>query len=62
MIIGDDIYMKRIVMMIVLILVIISCTAEDRMLWNDVQRERRERGRICTYNSRGGLQYCEYER
>ena len=54
--------MKRIIMIIVLMLLIISCTAEDRMLWNDVQRERRERGRICTYNSRGGLQYCEYER
>jgi len=52
--------MKRIVMMIVLILVIISCTAEDRMLWNDVQRERRERGVECRYNKRGGVENCRY--
>nr|WP_314114938.1 hypothetical protein [uncultured Leptotrichia sp.] len=53
--------MKKLVVLAVLVL-IASCTAEDRMLWNEVQREKKERGRVCTYNSRGGLQYCEYER
>ena len=54
------IIMKKIILLSILIMTIISCTEEDKMVWNKVQRERRERGRECTYNYKGEVQYCDY--
>ncbi len=39
---------------------IISCKAEDFALWNEVQRERRERGQKCVYNQYGNIE-CGYK-
>ena len=52
--------MKKVLVLAVLMTIIASCTAEDRMLWNKVQRERGERGVECRYNKRGGVENCRY--
>ena len=52
--------MKKVLVLAVLMTIIASCTAEDRMLWNEVQRERSERGVECRYNKRGGVDNCRY--
>ena len=52
--------MKKIIILTIL-MIIIGCTEEDKMVWNKVQRERRERGRECTYNYKGELiGSCDY--
>ena len=40
---------------------IISCTARDFELWNEMHRERRERGDKCVYNQYGNI-VCGYTR
>ena len=53
--------MKRIIMLIILIITIISCTEADRQIMREADRERRERGRECTYNYKGELiGSCDY--
>ena len=39
-----------------ILVMIISCTAKDFALWNEVQRERRERGQKCVYNQYGNIE------
>jgi len=47
--------MKKIIMLIISILLIISCADIE------ASRERmRQRGRECIYNKRGGLENCRY--
>ena len=53
---GDDFYMKKILMLIILVLVlVVNCS-----YFEGSERARRERGRECTYNSRGEAQVCGY--
>ena len=53
---GDDFYMKKILMLIILVLIlIVNCS-----YFEGAERARRERGRECTYNSRGEAQVCGY--
>ena len=47
--------MKKIILLSILIMTIVSCTEADRELWREVEQERRERGRECTYNYKGEL-------
>ena len=47
--------MKKIMLLSILIITIIGCTEADRELWREVEQERRERGRECTYNYKGEL-------
>ena len=47
--------MKKIIITMSVLAMIISCTAEDFALWNEAQRERRERGQKCVYNQYGNI-------
>ena len=47
--------MKKIIITMSVLAMMISCTAEDFALWNEAQRERRERGQKCVYNQYGNI-------
>ena len=51
----EMIIMKKIILLSILIMIIISCTEADRQIMREADRERRERGRECTYNYKGEL-------
>ena len=51
--------MKRLLVLVILGLAI-SCTAEDMDLIREARREREERGRICRYNYKGEVQSCDF--
>ena len=54
--------MKKIMMLIILIIIVMSsCTARDFALWEEVQRENKERGRDCGYTKSGDT-VCGYTR
>ena len=50
--------MKKIILLITLIIMVISCTAEDKMAWENVKRKEQERGVRCTYNHKGEVISC----
>ena len=47
--------MKRIIMLVILVMTIISCS-----YFEGAERAERERGRRCRYNYKGELQHCGY--
>ena len=49
---------KKILLMIILTVAIIGCTAEDIALWKEAEQERREEGRRC-YRRASGYYYCK---
>jgi len=51
--------MKKIIVLIILLLTVMSCSELSEMEARRQQRLR-ERGRECIYNKRGGLEYCRY--
>ena len=58
---NRDYNMKKIILLSILIITIISCTEADRELWREVDREWKERGVECTYNHKGELVgSCDY--
>jgi len=52
--------MKKIMLLIILIITIISCTEADRELWREVDRENRERGVKCLYDGKGNIISCRH--
>lgn len=52
--------MKKIILLIISIIMIASCTAEDINLIREARREREERGRECRYNYKGEVQSCDF--
>ena len=48
---------KKILLMIILIVAIIGCSARDIALWKEAEQERREEGRRC-YRRASGTAYC----
>ena len=52
---GDDIYMKKIIMIVILMATIIGCS-----YFEGAERSMRERGYECMYNHKGELQGCNY--
>ena len=54
-------FMKKIIIIMGILAMIISCTAEDMQLWEDVKRERSERGKKCVYDYYGNIM-CGYTR
>ena len=54
------IIMKKIMLLIILIITIISCTEADRELWREVDRENRERGVKCLYDGKGNIISCRH--
>ena len=54
--------MKKIMMLIILIIIVMSsCSARDIELWEEVQRENKERGRDCAKAPNGQI-VCGYTR
>ena len=49
------IIMKKIILLSILIIIVISCTAEDRAIMRKVDKEWEERGVECLYNHKGEL-------
>ena len=47
--------MKRIIILVILIIAVVSCSYIEA-----AGAEERERGRECRYNKRGGLEHCRY--
>ena len=57
----EMIIMKKIILLLILIMTIISCTETDRRLMREVEQERRERGVECLYNHKGEpIGSCNY--
>ena len=56
---GDDICMKKIIILVVLVITAMSCS-ELAELESGRQQRIRERGRECMYNYKGELQGCNY--
>ena len=53
--------MKKIILLSILIMTIISCTEADRQMMREVDREERERGVECLYNHKGEpIGSCDY--
>ena len=54
----EMIIMKKIILLSILIMTIISCTETDRRLMREADREERERGVECTYNKKVEITSC----
>ncbi len=50
--------MKKIIILMILIINIVGCALLDAELYEEVKRERKERGRTC-YRDYKGYFYCE---
>ena len=48
---------KKILLMVILAVAIIGCSARDIALWKEAEQERREEGRRC-YRRATGEAYC----
>ena len=48
-------------MLIILIITVTNCSLFDMKEWEEVQRENKERGRMCGYTQSGNL-VCGYTR
>ncbi len=53
--------MKKIMMLIILVITVANCSLFDLKEWEEVQRERKERGAVCGYTQGGDL-VCGYTR
>ena len=51
--------MKKIIMLVILMIMVMSCSELAKME-NEYQQDLRERGRECMYNYKGELQGCNY--
>ena len=49
---------KKILLMIILTVSIIGCSARDIALWKEAEQERREEGRRC-FKTSSGYYYCK---
>ena len=49
---------KKILLMIILTVAIIGCSARDIALWKEAEQERREEGRRC-FKRADGIYYCK---
>ena len=50
--------MKKLIILIILIMNIVSCALLDAELYEEVKREREERGRTC-YQDYNGNYFCK---
>jgi len=48
---------KKILLMIILVMSVVGCSARDIALWKEAEQERREEGRKC-YKRADGVYYC----
>ena len=45
--------MKKIMMLIILVITVANCSLFDLKEWEEVEREDKERGRMCGYTKNG---------
>ena len=50
--------LKKILLMVILAMSVVGCTAHDMALWKEAKQERKERGVKC-YRDENGYVYCE---
>ena len=50
--------LKQRVLMVILAMSVVGCTAHDMALWKEAKQERKERGVKC-YERADGVVYCE---
>ena len=50
--------MKKIIVLVILAMSVVGCTAHDMALWKEAKQERKERGVKC-YRNENGYVYCE---
>ena len=48
---------KKILLLIILVMAMVGCTAHDMALWKEAKQENRERGVKC-YRRNDGVAYC----
>ena len=48
---------KKILLLVILVMAMVGCTAHDMALWKEAKQERREEGRKC-YRRASGTAYC----
>ncbi|MDO5089153.1 MAG: hypothetical protein Q4D53_05150 [Leptotrichiaceae bacterium] len=53
--------MKKVLILIILIITVLSCTSEDAALWNEISRQRKERGHGCYRDPYSGNTHCGYK-
>ena len=49
---------KKILLMVILTMSVVGCSAQDIALWKEAKQERKERGVKC-YERADGVVYCE---
>ena len=49
---------KKILLMVILAMSVVGCSAQDIALWKEAKQEREERGVKC-YKRADGVYYCE---
>ena len=49
---------KKILLMVILAMSVVGCSARDIALWKEAKQERKERGVKC-YKRADGVYYCE---
>lgn len=49
---------KKILLMLILVMSVVGCSASDIALWKEAEQERREEGRTC-YKRASGTVYCK---
>jgi len=49
---------KKILLMVILAMSVVGCTAHDMALWKEAKQERRESGEKC-YRRASGTFYCK---
>ena len=49
---------KKILLLIILVMAMVGCTAHDMALWKEAKQERKERGVRC-YERASGTFYCK---
>ena len=49
---------KKILLMVILAMSVVGCTAHDMALWKEAKQERKERGEKC-YEDENGYFYCK---
>jgi len=55
---GDGIFMKKIIMLVILAMTTFSCSLLDNEAYQEMKRDRAERGVEC-YRDRYGKVYCK---
>ena len=50
--------LKKILLMVILAMSVVGCSARDIALWKEAKQEREERGVKC-YKRADGVYYCE---